>query len=167
MVDNYTVCVLNEPRNYPIEKQLRMLANESGAYVIAVLDCCRERLPVATRGTGENVEFAEIDSGMNLILTFGCEPSRTTAAKSTISKEYFQNLSDQADGYSGEVSIPEALFMWKGSNEKVEHFYKFSSLMKFQHINWEPRPGSKPPTTTQGDNTALEAKLDKLLAAQE
>ena len=92
MVNNFTALVLNEKRNYPIEKQCRMLASLRGSYVIAVLDCCREKLPEATRGTGEDVNIDEGDEpgrDFNFIVTYGCPPSDGTPAKSTISQAYF------------------------------------------------------------------------------
>ena len=53
MVNNYLVSVLNEKRNYPIEKQLRTIAEEANSYVVALFDCCRETLPQASRGGGD------------------------------------------------------------------------------------------------------------------
>ena len=51
--DNNLYAQLNEERLYPIEKMLRSLAKADGSYVIALFDCCRERImPGTTRGTG-------------------------------------------------------------------------------------------------------------------
>ena len=45
MMDNTTHCVVNGARMYPLEKQLRTIAKQDGSYVVAVFDCCREKLP--------------------------------------------------------------------------------------------------------------------------
>ena len=35
---------------YPLEKQIRTLGREEGAYTLGIFDCCRENLPVKMRG---------------------------------------------------------------------------------------------------------------------
>lgn len=35
---------MNGPRMMPIEKRLRIIAKMEGAFVVAVLDCCREKV---------------------------------------------------------------------------------------------------------------------------
>lgn len=51
MQSGQSVCVLNETRKFfPIEKQLRAIANLENSYVIALLDCCRETIREQTRG---------------------------------------------------------------------------------------------------------------------
>ena len=44
MSDNNLQLQLNEMRLYPIEKMLRSLAKGDGSYVVALFDCCRERI---------------------------------------------------------------------------------------------------------------------------
>ena len=48
-----SVCVLNESRQFPVEKQLREIAGLENSYVVALLDCCRETIREASRGGGE------------------------------------------------------------------------------------------------------------------
>ena len=56
MMDNCTYCVLNGPRMYPMEKQLRSLAKADGSYVVTVFDCCREKLAIGpTRGLSQDL----------------------------------------------------------------------------------------------------------------
>ena len=42
MMSSTTLCVLNDRRLYPIEKMVRSMAKQGGAYIMTVLDCCRE-----------------------------------------------------------------------------------------------------------------------------
>ena len=56
MVNGQTVFVLNEKRNYPVEAQLRALAQLSNSYVVALLDCCRETWRDPSRGGGAELE---------------------------------------------------------------------------------------------------------------
>ena len=44
MSDNNLQLQLNEPRLYPMEKMLRSLAKADNSYVMALFDCCRERI---------------------------------------------------------------------------------------------------------------------------
>ena len=57
MMDNTTYLMLNHKRMYPMEKMLRTLAKADGSYVIALFDCCREKLPpTSMRGLGKGIE---------------------------------------------------------------------------------------------------------------
>ena len=42
--DGTTMCLLNDGKVYPLEKNLRSLAKMESCYVIGVMDCCRERI---------------------------------------------------------------------------------------------------------------------------
>ena len=80
---------------YPLENQLRIMAKGTSIYVIGLLDCCREKL--AVRGGAGQVAEDGLEEGENLILAFGCPPSRYTAASSTLAKDFFRFLVDDAD----------------------------------------------------------------------
>lgn len=95
MMDNSTYCVLNGARMYPLEKQLRSLAKADGSYVVAVFDCCREKLKKkASRGFNPNEmkwntleddsEWLGAPKGSqeNFIVTYGCQPSDGVPQKS-------------------------------------------------------------------------------------
>jgi len=96
LMDNTTYCVVNGPRAYPLEKQLRCIAKQKGSYVVGVFDCCREKIPAtAMRGSGagpddddDSLEFlAEQNvSHENFIITYGCQPSSGVAIKSTMAQ---------------------------------------------------------------------------------
>ena len=61
IMDNNTKIVLNGPRMYPLEKILRGMATGDGSYIVALFDCCREKLSSgATRGGG-NADDDEAD----------------------------------------------------------------------------------------------------------
>ena len=66
------------------------------SYVVALLDCCREILPEATRGGGGVAGEDEVDDDMNFIVTYGCDPNKTTPGKSTIALAYFKRLREMA-----------------------------------------------------------------------
>ena len=52
--DNFTMAVLNEEKNYPLEKQLRTLANVPNSFIVGLFDCCRQRImSSAMRGSNE------------------------------------------------------------------------------------------------------------------
>ena len=81
-MDQYTKCVLNGTRMYPLERQLRIIAKANGSYIISVFDCCREiieknfqrgmQLP-QMMDDDEDDEFEMDDiSQHNFIVTFGC-----------------------------------------------------------------------------------------------
>ena len=67
------------------------MAGIQNSFVIALFDCCRERMSeTMTRGGNTDAPIAAVDDGsINLILTFGCQPSDGTPAKSTIAIHYF------------------------------------------------------------------------------
>ena len=129
--DNNLHLQLNELRLYPIEKMLRSLAKADGSYVIALFDCCRERLVAgATRGTG-----ADEDDGLaaatealpeyqeNFIITFGCPPTEGVPAKSTIAKAYMKYIKKSSD-QNGYISLPGPLNFFVGDDGKCEHNIK-------------------------------------------
>ena len=81
--DGTTMCLLNDGKAYPLEKNLRSLAKMHCCYVIGVLDCCRERIrrgEMAMRGVGDEGEDEEEDALFgqpkdateNFIITYGC-----------------------------------------------------------------------------------------------
>ena len=83
MMDNSTYCVVDGPRIYPLEKQLRCIAKQEGSYVVSVFDCCREKILASSmRGGGGQGGEEEDDtneilgqptfSHENFIITYGC-----------------------------------------------------------------------------------------------
>jgi hypothetical protein len=84
---------------------LRSLAKADGSYVIALFDCCRERI-IAGATRGVNVEDDDglaaasdqiPDSHENFIITYGCPPTEGVPAKSTIAKTYMSYLKKSSD----------------------------------------------------------------------
>ena len=73
---------------------------------------------------------------MNYVVTYGCPPNKGTPAKSTISLAYFENLRRKAQDYTGEVTIPDALFRWQGTDGQAETFTKFRQSIKLKYKNW-------------------------------
>jgi hypothetical protein len=117
--DNYTFAVSNDPAkpNYPLEAMVRRLGTEPGAYVFAVLDCCREKFDATAKvvredirggGTLENLEEVDMTGYCNLILIFGCPPNETVAAKSPVAENLVKRL-DSELRRSGGVILPDAI----------------------------------------------------------
>ena len=53
--DNFLHLQLNDAKTYQIEKQLRSMAKADGIFIIALFDCCREKITIeSTRGSGED-----------------------------------------------------------------------------------------------------------------
>ena len=111
MMDNTTSIILNGPKTYPLERMLRGLAMAEGSYVIAVFDCCRERMQALQMRGGNGpespLEIEEDDcaydlngapagSQENLIMSFGCKPSAGVPAKSTLARTYFRYIRKSA-----------------------------------------------------------------------
>ena len=88
---------------------LRNLANRKSCYILAVLDCCREKLvelkPVVLdnpiikaigepcRGSKPMPDKAtEIASEGSIIIMYGCPPSGSTPVDSNMTVELFQTL---------------------------------------------------------------------------
>ena len=85
---------------------LRVVGRMKGTYVIALLDCCREKIDF-TKWRG-SIKKAKIPSDLevmfeaqdmiqqthdtNYLVTYGCEPSRGVPSKSTIAVAYFKFL---------------------------------------------------------------------------
>ena len=139
MMDNSTYCVVNGPRMYPMEKNLRCIAKQEGSYVVAVFDCCREKMPVtATRGGGGGAAMDDDANEMlgqeetnheNFIITYGCQPSAGVALKSTIAKTYFRYLrrSSQSAKFDHELKLlelPGCLNFFQNTDGKCEHSIK-------------------------------------------
>ena len=138
MMDNCTYCVLNGPRMYPLEKMLRTLAKADGSYLVAVFDCCREKVEQqAMRGLKADTEGLEHDgdewigqpkdSQENIIITYGCQPSAGVPQKSTIANTYFRYLRKSAkvfpDGKKYLV-LPGCLNFFQNVDGKCEHNIK-------------------------------------------
>ena len=120
--DNTVSMLLNTSESkyfYRIESQLRTLAKCDSAYVVGMLDCCREQ--PKTRG-GPGFE-SDIEDGENIILAFGCPPSRYTPAESTLAKDFFKFLIDSAD-INGYIAVPGNLNFFKTEDRKNETLIK-------------------------------------------
>ena len=108
---------------YPLENQLRILSKGASAYVIGLLDCCREK--ILTRGGPGEYDEVRPDEAENLILAFGCAPSRLTAAASTLAKDFFTFLMNDADE-NGYVALPGNLNFFHTKDRKNETLIKVS-----------------------------------------
>lgn len=104
-----------EHTKYPLESQLRAISNVENSYIVALFDCCRERisdnLRQVLRNSGAQETPDEDDGGVNLIISFGCKPSSGVPGKSTIAVNYFEHLQRMA-GTDGSVILPNALLNW-------------------------------------------------------
>ena len=62
----------------------------------------------------------------NFIITFGCPPTSTVDARSTIARAYFEFLQETADE-KGYIVLPGNLNYWNGEDGKCEHSLKVPS----------------------------------------
>jgi len=108
----YAVCnegVKRTKIRYPLELNLRSLSTEKGGYVVAIFDCCRERLSNAMSGSSDpNAEPREIDMDeyVNYIFWFGCPPNSGVSASSTIAVDFFKQLKKVARPHDGSFVLP-------------------------------------------------------------
>ena len=115
--DNYSYALLSDSVKplLPLERLVRLVADY--AYVVALFDCCREKVtlnPKPAPSLSKNCT--------NIILTFGCPPSATVDAFSTIAGEYFCFLREEAeDDKGGRLLLPGSMNYWNGQNGKLEH----------------------------------------------
>lgn len=150
-MDQYTKCVLNGSRMYPLERQLRIIAKANGSYVISVFDCCREiimknfqrgmQLPnMMDDNDDDDFEMEDI-SQHNFMVTFGCQPTDGVAQKSTIAKGYFRylrmmaNVSVNADNV-GRIKLPKAIQLFKGTDKKCE---TLCAIEQYIYLDWHDK----------------------------
>ena len=144
MRNNQTYAVLGTEKDrikalFPLEAQLRSLSKARGAAIVGVLACCRERFD--TRGSGEAAPYEELQGDeQNLYITFGCPPNRSVPGATTISKAYFAQLKERADGRTGAVTLPQALMFWQIHGS--EPLSLLARPLELQHADWEPVEGA-------------------------
>ena len=125
--DNTVQMILNEAEGkyiYPIELQLRALSKCGNAYVVGLLDCCRQKVsmqPSLTRGGAGSVEPTE--EGENIILAFGCPPSKFVPSASTLAMDFFAFLENSADA-EGYIALPGNLNFFHTKDRKNETLVK-------------------------------------------
>ena len=141
-----TYAATNEDKVYPLEKMLRILATLPSCYISAVLDCCRAEIKEATKkisehrgGNTSDSDSKDLNSSRNLVLTFGCAPSDTTPAKSTISEQFFERLRKKADDATGEVFLPFALIGWRNTDGNSETLALTDVKCKLAFDKWQSR----------------------------
>jgi len=120
--DNTVSMVLNQSEGkhiYPIELQLRALSKCGHAYVVGLLDCCRQK--VKTRGNDSEA----FEEGENIILAFGCPPSKDTPAESTLAEDFFGFLENSADA-AGNIALPGNLNFFHTKDRRNETLIKVS-----------------------------------------
>lgn len=93
---------------YPLEKQLMILSSMPSCMVVGLFDCCRAPFPETHRGSSIE-ENAEADSAYQYIFYYGCPPNQTVPGKSTMAKNFFDQLKAKAHPYDGSVILPSSL----------------------------------------------------------
>ena len=87
---------------FPLEKKIRDLAEIEGCFVVALFDCCREKMTVDEVQKGKMVKVEGRGGGMmeeepdwsvakarDLMIAFGCPPNSYTPAESTLTVGFF------------------------------------------------------------------------------
>ena len=103
-------------QRFPIEKSLRNLAMIPGAYIMAVLDCCRRKLgirPIPTRGESGSGKKQKLK---NLIIFFACPPGGTASGNSHLTGDLLYELRDRVDSDNSLV-LPVKLIDWEMPDE--------------------------------------------------
>ena len=146
-MDNITYAVTNEtPENdqvikFDLEYKMRNIGAEEGAFVLGILDCCREKIPLPKKAGNVDLEgnnSEEVYS--NCVISFGCPPSKTVNADSKIAVEYFEKLRQCADPQDGSVLVPGDLFYrWK-PNQQGETLAMANDDLVLVHTDWNAQP---------------------------
>ena len=145
----------NERRSklrYPLEQQLRSLATEPGAYILAIFDCCRERLSEAMRGGADAPaqDVADLEDYCNYVFVFGCPPNSGVSASSTIAVDFFKQLRNVARPHDGSVVLPLDIMTWTPGDDG-ELAQKMKMHLELVHDEWEPT-GPGPQLQMFGDD---------------
>ena len=62
---------------------MRNIGAEEGAFVLGILDCCREKIPLQKRAGNNVKEDSDSEEAYsNFIISFGCPPSSYVNADS-------------------------------------------------------------------------------------
>lgn len=124
---------------YRLERQLRNIGKEKGAYVLGIFDCCREQLTDAMRGAQNNdpddVEM-DVEDYHNFILWFGCPAGSGVDATSTIATGFFEELRRNARKSDGSVVLPRDL-MTSRIGREGEFIPQIVHQIKLQHKDWD------------------------------
>ena len=95
-------------------------------YVVALLDCCREKLTVKEVQKGKMVKVEGRGDGMveeepdwsvvksrDLMIVFGCPPNSYTPAESTLTVGFYLTLNEMSDKVDKVVVLPGNSTAWK------------------------------------------------------
>ena len=72
----------------------------------------------------------------NLVLTFGCRPSDSVPARSTIATNFFAELRNKAHGYDGSVLLPEDMIRWHNDDMQAGLVPLHAQSLYLKHSNW-------------------------------
>ena len=128
--DNFTFAMCSTiERNkiaFPIEKKVRDLSEVPSCYVVALFDCCREKMTIKEVQEGKMVKVDGRGGGMmeeeedfsvvkarDLMIVFGCPPNSYTPAESTLTVGWFTTLNDMSDRVDKVVVLPGNSTGWK------------------------------------------------------
>ena len=116
-----TLLVLNEKekkhRYFKIEAKLRALSNMiDHNFIIALFDCCRQQITKDDMRGGPATDDEQ--AAKNIILTWGCPPSKGVPAKSSIVSSYSKYVVESIEG--GVVVFPDDLIDYLGDDGNCE-----------------------------------------------
>ena len=97
---------------------LRNIAKIHGANIMAVLDCCREKLgsrPIPKREAGSS-DDNKGPKPKNLIMLFACPPGEETRGNSDLTEDLLQKLRSCVEADNSQV-LPGKLIGWEMPNE--------------------------------------------------
>ena len=130
---------------FPLEKKIRDLSEIASTYVVALFDCCREKITVKEVQEGKMVEVEGRGGGLmeeepdwsvvktrDLMIVFGCPPNSYTPAESPLTVGFFKTVSDMSDPIDGVAVVPGNATAWKPCNKgEVLNFTYHDCVLPF------------------------------------
>ena len=149
---------VDSKKDYPLEKLLRAAAKDRKRTSFSlVFDACREEVKTRAGHGGVISDEDEECKQQNLIITYGCPPSATVPARSTISESIFARLKERIDDATGQVDYGRALYGWKGTDGQSETIALSDKPMLYTLANHVPKnPAATIGSANAGSGSELE-----------
>ena len=141
---------------FNLEGRTRILATIKNTYVVALFDCCREKMTCKDIVNGKTTtsggpsrggtdkssmdqdkddqKYEDDGKARNLIIVFGCMPFDRTPADSKLIVQFFQMVKEMNDRGENIVLLPGFLSSWKPNNKgEVLSFTTHDLIIPFDH----------------------------------
>lgn len=89
----------------PLENKLKYFCRLPNLYIVALFDCCRDR--VKTRGLDRNYsDTDDEDDDSSAIFYYGADAGKGVSAKSNVAESFFRDMYKEIDPLTGTVVLP-------------------------------------------------------------